>query len=231
MNAPARITTGELIRVEGVGKTYQLGKTEVDALQDVSLTIHGGEFTALMGPSGSGKSTLLNICGLIDRPTRGGCRIDGLDTSSLSEDELTLMRREKIGFVFQGFNLVPVMSVRDNVEFPLMVAGVPAKRSKAAVESVLDQVGLRDMAKRLPDELSGGQRQRVAIARALVGTPRLVIADEPTANLDGDTAAHIIDMMQALGRSRGVTFLIATHDSRMVNRCDRVVALSDGRLQ
>ena len=231
MNAPQRITTGELIRVEGVGKTYQLGKTEVDALQDVSLTIHGGEFTALMGPSGSGKSTLLNICGLIDRPTRGSCRIDGVDTSSLSEDELTLVRREKIGFVFQGFNLVPVMSVRDNVEFPLMVAGVPAKRSKAAVESVLDQVGLRDMARRLPDELSGGQRQRVAIARALVGTPRLVIADEPTANLDGDTAAHIIDMMQALGRERGVTFLIATHDSRMVNRCDRVVALNDGRLQ
>jgi putative ABC transport system ATP-binding protein len=231
MNAPMRVTTDELIRVESVGKTYQLGKTEVNALQDVSLTLHGGEFTALMGPSGSGKSTLLNICGLIDRPTRGSCRIDGVDTSSMSEDELTLLRREKIGFVFQGFNLVPVMSVRDNVEFPLMVAGVPARRSKAAVESVLDQVGLRDMARRLPDELSGGQRQRVAIARALVGTPRLVIADEPTANLDGDTAAHIIDMMQALGRSRGVTFLIATHDSRMVNRCDRVVALSDGRLQ
>jgi putative ABC transport system ATP-binding protein len=231
MNAPLRITTGELIRVEGVGKTYRLGKTEVDALQDVSLTIHGGEFTALMGPSGSGKSTLLNICGLIDRPTRGRCRIDGMDTSSMSEDELTLLRREKIGFVFQGFNLVPVMSVRDNVELPLMVAGVPAKRSRAAVDSVLDQVGLRDLARRLPDELSGGQRQRVAIARALVGTPRLVIADEPTANLDGDTAAHIIDMMQALGRERGVTFLIATHDSRMVNHCDRVVALNDGRLQ
>jgi putative ABC transport system ATP-binding protein len=231
MNAPPRITTGELISVEGVGKTYQLGKTQVNALQDVSLTLHGGEFTALMGPSGSGKSTLLNICGLIDRTTRGSCRIDGVHTSSMSEDELTLLRREKIGFVFQGFNLVPVMSVRDNVEFPLMVAGVPARRSKAAVESVLDQVGLRGMARRLPDELSGGQRQRVAIARALVGTPRLVIADEPTANLDGDTAAHIIDMMQSLGRERGVTFLIATHDSRMVNRCDRVVALNDGRLQ
>jgi putative ABC transport system ATP-binding protein len=231
MTASPRTTTGELIRVEGVCKTYQLGKTQVNALQDFSLTIQGGEFTALMGPSGSGKSTLLNICGLIDRPTRGSCRIDGVDTSSMSEDELTLLRREKFGFVFQGFNLIPVMSVRDNVEFPLMVAGVPAKRSMAAVESVLDQVGLRDMARRLPDELSGGQRQRVAIARALVGTPRIVIADEPTANLDGDTAAHIIDTMQALGRSRGVTFLIATHDSRMLNRCNRVVALNDGRLQ
>jgi putative ABC transport system ATP-binding protein len=221
----------ELIRVEGVGKTYHLGKTEVEALHDISLTIHGGEFTALMGPSGSGKSTLLNICGLIDRPSHGRCLIDGVDTAPMSEDDLTLLRREKIGFVFQGFNLIPVMSVRDNVEFPLMVAGVPAKKSAAAVEAVLDQVGLRDLARRLPDELSGGQRQRVAIARALVATPRLVIADEPTANLDGETATHIIDMMQELGRSRGVTFLIATHDSRMVNRCDRVVALVDGRLQ
>ena len=231
MNASADVTTGELISVEGVGKIYHLGKTEVEALHDVTLTICGGEFTALIGPSGSGKSTLLNICGLIDKPTSGRCVIDGMDTASMTEDELTLLRREKIGFVFQGFNLIPVMTVRDNVGFPLMVAGIPASQSDVAVEDILDQVGLSDMAGRLPDELSGGQRQRVAIARALVRTPRLVIADEPTAILDGDTAMHIIDMMQGLGRSRRVTFLIATHDTRMVHRCDRVVALVDGRLQ
>jgi putative ABC transport system ATP-binding protein len=231
MNAPQDITVGELIRVEAVSKTYRLGAIEVNALHDVSLSIHRGEFTALMGPSGSGKSTLLNICGLIDKPTRGACLIDGVDTSANTEDELTHMRREKIGFVFQGFNLIPVMSVRDNVGFPLMVAGISAKQSDATVDAMLEQVGLRDKAKRLPDELSGGQRQRVAIARALVRTPRLVIADEPTANLDGETATHIIDLMQELGRSRGVTFLIATHDPRMVQRCDRVVALVDGRLQ
>jgi len=227
----ANFVTAELIRAEGVSKTYRLGSMEVNALHDVSLTIHAGEFTALMGPSGSGKSTLLNICGLIDKPTSGTCLIDAVDTARMSGDELTLLRREKIGFVFQGFNLIPVMSVRDNVEFPLMVAGVPAKKSATAVDAILDQVGLSDKAWRRPDELSGGQRQRVAIARALVRTPRLVIADEPTANLDGDTATHIIDLMQELGRSHGVTFLIATHDARVVDRCDRVVSLVDGRLQ
>jgi putative ABC transport system ATP-binding protein len=231
MNAPAEIDPGELICVERVAKTYHLGKTEVHALQDVSLTIRRGEFTALMGPSGSGKSTLLNICGLIDQPTSGTCRVDGVDTVGKSEDELTLLRREKVGFVFQTFNLIPVMSVRDNVGFPLMVSGMPSKEFNRMVDVMLSKVGITDQSNRLPDELSGGQRQRVAIARALVRTPPLVIADEPTANLDSDTATHIIDLMQELGRKHGVTFLIATHDPRMVHRCDRVVALADGRLQ
>jgi putative ABC transport system ATP-binding protein len=231
MNAPQDVTIGELICVEAVSKTYHLGKTEVHALQDVSLTIRRGEFTALMGPSGSGKSTLLNICGLIDQPTSGACRVDGVDTVGKSEDELTLLRREKVGFVFQTFNLIPVMSVRDNVGFPLMVSGISAKEANRVVDDMLSKVGIADQADRLPDELSGGQRQRVAIARALVRTPPLVIADEPTANLDSDTATYIIDLMQELGRERGVTFLIATHDPRMVHRCDRVLALADGRLQ
>jgi putative ABC transport system ATP-binding protein len=231
MNAPESIVKTELLHLASIRKSYRLGQTEVPALKDVTLSIERGEFTALMGPSGSGKSTLLNICGLIDRPDAGVCRMGGEDTTIMSEEDLTYVRRERIGFVFQGFNLVPVMTVAENVELPLLLNGEPSPAREGAVRDVLEQVGLTELSQRRPDELSGGQRQRVAIARALVKSPQLVIADEPTANLDGETARQIISLMHELGRSGAVTFLIATHDSRMADRCDRLVRMSDGVLQ
>lgn len=223
--------SAELIRLEGIKKSYRMGQAEVSALRDVTLTIHKGEFVALMGPSGSGKSTVLNICGLVDQPSAGSCWIDGQDTDRLSQRDLTLVRREKIGFVFQGFNLVPVMTAFENVEYPLLLAGLAPKARRDGVRHMLDRVGLADFEHRRPDELSGGERQRVAIARALVKAPKLVVADEPTANLDSATANQIIELMHELGRSNGITFLIATHDTRMASQCDRVINLSDGVLQ
>jgi putative ABC transport system ATP-binding protein len=218
-----------LIRLEGVSKSYRMGQTDVPALRDVTLSVAAGEFAALVGPSGSGKSTLLNICGLVDQPDSGQLSIDGEAADRLSQRQLTLIRREKIGFVFQGFNLVPVMTAFENVEYPLFLAGAGDRAQR--VRKMLAQVGLAELEHRRPDELSGGQRQRVAIARALVKQPRLVIADEPTANLDSATAAQIVDLMHDLGRSHGTTFLIATHDARMTARCDRAIQLCDGELQ
>ena len=223
--------SAELIRLERIKKSYRMGQAEVSALRNVTLTIHKGEFVALMGPSGSGKSTVLNICGLVDQPSAGSCWIDGQNTDRLSQRDLTLIRREKIGFVFQGFNLVPVMTTFENVEYPLLLAGLAPKARRDGVRHMLDRVGLADLERRRPDELSGGERQRVAIARALVKAPKLVVADEPTANLDSATANQIIELMHELGRSNGITFLIATHDTRMASQCDRVINLSDGVLQ
>ena len=221
----------DLIRLESVSKSYAMGAVPVAALREISLSIEAGEFAALTGPSGSGKSTLLNICGLVDRPDAGRLFIDGQAMGDLPERALTYVRREKIGFVFQGFNLVPVMTAYENVEFPLFLAGTAAAERRGQVNHMLDRVGLIDQAQRRPDELSGGQRQRVAIARALVKRPRLVVADEPTANLDGATATQIIDLMHELGRSNGTTFVIATHDARVTSRCDRSILLTDGVLQ
>ncbi len=219
-----------LLQLRDVAKAYRVGKVTVPALRGVSLDVAEGEFLALVGPSGSGKSTLLHICGLIDAPDSGRCQLEGRDASRLGPRELAILRREMVGFVFQGFNLVPVLTALENVEIPLLLAGVAraerAERSRASLEAV----GLGGLERRRPDELSGGQRQRVAIARAMVGRPRLVLADEPTANLDGATAAQVIDVMRELGRNRRVTFLVATHDERMARHCDRVVALRDGVL-
>ena len=220
-----------VVRLSNVTKTYRSGQVRVPALRDVSFALAGGELVALTGPSGSGKSTLLNLCGLIDRPDEGEREIAGTSVAGLSESQLTLLRREKVGFVFQGFNLVPVMSVFDNVEYPLLLLGQPAEERRTAVRAVLARVGLAAFESRLPDALSGGQRQRVAIARALVKSPLLVIADEPTGNLDSDTAAHIVDLLRELAHERGAAVVVATHDDRMTGRCDRVVRLSDGELQ
>jgi putative ABC transport system ATP-binding protein len=202
----------------------------VPALRGVSLDVEAGALVALVGPSGSGKSTLLNVCGLIDAPDEGSYVFDGEETRDLRAGDLTRLRRERIGFVFQGFNLVPVLTASENVEVPLLIAGVPRGERKRRVREALEAVGLSGEAGRRPDRLSGGQRQRVAIARALVKRPRLVLADEPTANLDGVTAAQVVDVMRALGRAQGATFLVATHDARLTGHCDRTVALKDGVL-
>jgi putative ABC transport system ATP-binding protein len=233
MSAVAVATDGTpaLLHLEHVSKSYRVGDGRVSALRDVHLKLHHGEFIALKGPSGSGKTTLLNICGLLDTLDMGRYVLAGEDTARLSQRQLALLRRRLIGFVFQGFNLVPVMTAYENVEYPLLLAGMPAAQRKQRVTALLQRVGLAEFAKHRPDHLSGGQRQRVAVARALVKQPSLVIADEPTANLDTDTARHVIDLMHELGKLNHTTFLIATHDERMAARCDRTLTMLDGVLQ
>jgi putative ABC transport system ATP-binding protein len=202
----------------------------VRGLDRVSATVSKGEFVAVSGPSGSGKSTLLNICGLIDQPDAGSCRLEGRDVTGLSPRELTLIRRHRIGFIFQGFNLVPVVTAFENVECPLLLAGVAPKERAEATGQILERVGLWEYRRHRPDRLSGGQRQRVAIARALAKRPAIVLADEPTANLDTETATRVVELMKGLGGELGTTFLIATHDPRMSDPCDCSLRLVDGRI-
>jgi putative ABC transport system ATP-binding protein len=211
-------------------KEYRQGSIAVPALQGVDLTIRGGEFTALMGPSGSGKTTLLNIIGGLDEPTSGAVFVEGQDLAGLSRPALSDLRLSRIGFVFQAYNLIPVLSAYENAEFVLLLRGVPALERRARVSRVLADVGLEGMENRRPSELSGGQQQRVAVARAIAGEPALVLADEPTANLDSTTAQLLIDTMRKLNREQGITFLFATHDPRVQEGARRVVRLVDGRI-
>lgn len=220
-----------VVALHGVHKTYRLGQHVIPALQGVDLAVQRGELLALTGPSGSGKSTILNLCGLIDAPDAGSIALDGQPVTGLAEDQRTLLRRDALGFVFQSFNLVPVMTVAENVDYPLFLTGVPAAERRERVAAQLQAVGLQDHAHHRPDALSGGQRQRVAIARALIKRPRLVIADEPTASLDSHTADQVLDLMRERCHAEGAAFVIATHDSRLTRRCDRVVALLDGQIE
>ncbi len=220
-----------IVEVTDVTKQYPLGKTVVKALHGVSLTINAGEFTAIAGPSGSGKTTLLNLIGCVDVPTTGMVKIDGQSTSALNDKALTDLRLHKLGFIFQSFNLVQVLTVSQNVEFPLLLQGgtTPAERSKRVAE-MIEKVGLSGQVKQRPSELSGGQRQRVAIARALVTRPRIVMADEPTANLDSVTGQTIIDLMKHLNSAEKTTFIFSTHDPRVMNHAGRIVHMVDGRI-
>lgn len=220
-----------LIAMQNITKSYHLGQNKIPALKTLHLEIGVGEFIALQGPSGSGKSTLLNLCGLLDQADSGHYLLKGIEIHNQSQRRLTALRREMIGFIFQGFNLVPVMTVFENVEYPLLLSRKSRPERRHAVDLILQRVGLSSHHKHRPDQLSGGQRQRVAIARALVKQPALVIADEPTANLDGKTANEIIALMHEISRESGSTFLIATHDERMSTQCDRVLTLIDGVLQ
>lgn len=219
------------IELRAVHKSYQLGAHVVNALQGVDLKLARGELLALTGPSGSGKSTILNLCGLIDHADSGDILLNGVDIKQYSETQKTLQRRDTIGFIFQSFNLVPVMTVAENVDYPLFLTGVPADERRERVAAQLKAVGLHEHAQHLPDALSGGQRQRVAIARALIKRPSLVIADEPTASLDSHTADQVLDLMRERGHAEGVAFIVASHDSRLTSRSDRIVSLLDGRLQ
>jgi putative ABC transport system ATP-binding protein len=220
-----------VVELRQVHKTYRLGLHVIPALQGVDLAVQRGELLALTGPSGSGKSTLLNLCGLIDVADSGQILFAGQPVQDLDETGRTLLRRDALGFVFQNFNLVPVMTVAENVDYPLFIAGVPAAERRERVAAQLLAVGLQEHAAHRPDALSGGQRQRVALARALVKRPRLVIADEPTASLDSHTADQMLELMRERCHAEGAAFVIATHDSRLSQRCDRVLALLDGRLQ
>jgi putative ABC transport system ATP-binding protein len=203
----------------------------VPAVQDVTLEIRSGEFAALQGPSGSGKTTLLNLLGLLDRPDAGSVAVEGRDGESLSENARSDLRRDRFGFVFQTFNLIPVLSAEENVAYPMAIARVPADARRARARELLEAVGLAEKSAVRPDLLSGGQRQRVAIARALANRPAIVFADEPTANLDSHTAEEILDLMRGINESSGVAFLFATHDPRVVARARRVLRLHDGRVE
>jgi len=220
-----------LIETEAVSRIYQLGKTEIHALQKVSVSIDEGEFVCIVGPSGCGKTTLLNIIGCIDRPTSGRVRLDGRQVDRLNDNAETDTRLHTIGFIFQSFNLIPVLEVSDNIAFPMVLAKVPKAERQRRTAYLIDLVGLSDAARHKPDELSGGQRQRVAIARALANNPRLVIADEPTANLDSETGKLILQAMKELNEKERVTFLFSTHDPMIMEYADRKIHLLDGAVQ
>ena len=217
------------VSVRNVSKDYVLGRTIVRALHDVSLEVERSEFISIAGPSGSGKSTLLNLVSAIDSPTTGEVFIDGVALKSLDDNGLSDLRANKIGFIFQTFNLIPVLSAYENVEFPLLFKR-HGSVSKTRVKEVLARVGLADFMHHRPDELSGGQRQRVAVARALVTDPLIVLADEPTANLDSETGQAVIDLMLEINRSAGTTFIFSTHDPSVMSHARRVVRLVDGRI-
>ncbi len=218
-----------IIRLSDVTKEYFLGSTKVEALKGVSFEITKGEFTAIAGPSGSGKSTILNMIGCIDNPTAGHILIGGDDVSSLPDKKLTKYRRSTISFIFQSFNLIPVLNVYENIELPLLLEkGLDEKTRRERVMRLIEEVGLADRLKNKPNELSGGQRQRVAIARALVTNPLVILADEPTANLDSATGAKILELMQELNQREGTTFLFSTHDQHIMTLARRVIAIKDG---
>ena len=217
------------VRLEQVEKIYPLGQTQVVALKGITLSINSGEFTTIAGPSGCGKSTLLNLIGCMDKPSHGEVYIEAQPISALSDRALTSLRLHKLGFIFQSFNLIPVLSVEQNIEFPLLIQGHhSAAERKSRVEKLIDEVGLQAQKKQRANELSGGQRQRVAIARALVTDPRLVLADEPTANLDSANGERIIALMKTINKTHGTTFIFSTHDPQVMSQATRIVRLKDG---
>jgi putative ABC transport system ATP-binding protein len=217
-----------LIALQQVHKYYRMGQNQIAALQDVNLEIAAGEFVAVWGPSGSGKSTLCNLVGLLDNPSLGEVFLNGKAVSGLDDDRLSELRNSSIGFVFQNFNLIPVLTALENVMLPLQVRGQPSKEAASRAFELLDELELSEHVRHRPDKLSGGQQQRVAIARALITDPAIVIADEPTANLDSITAVKIITLMRKLNERRGTTFLFSTHDQRLLDRVSRHVLLRDG---
>jgi putative ABC transport system ATP-binding protein len=220
-----------IVELDRVTKVYRQGAVDVFALRGLSLRIAKGEFSTLSGPSGSGKTTALNLIGALDSPTEGRVLLEGKDLSSLGRRELSRIRRDRIGFVFQAYNLMPVLTALENAEMVPRLQGVDPKERRDRVMALLADVGLEGMEDRLPSALSGGQQQRVAIARAIASNPAIVLADEPTANVDSETAEHLLDIMQKLNRERGVTFLFSTHDPRVMNRASRIIRIVDGRVE
>lgn len=220
-----------LMTVENITKSYWMGEVEQTVLSGVDLSLQAGEFVGLVGPSGCGKTTLLNICGLIDRPDSGQLHWHGRELTGQSSAALTELRRRTFGFVFQEFNLIPVMSARDNISYPLMLLGLSRKEQAERVTALANAVGIGSLLDKRPAHLSGGQRQRVAIARALAKRPELIIADEPTASLDEETALTVVDLLRTLSRKFNTTVLVATHDTRLSRWCDRLIHLHQGRLQ
>ncbi len=220
----------EILEVRQVSKTYGVGANQVRPLNNVSLKIHQGEFLAIVGPSGSGKTTLLNIMSGLDRPTEGAAYLAGLDISAMDGNTLADFRRDSIGFIFQSYNLIPVLTVFENIEYVLNLQKIPKSERRKRVKEILETLGLKDMESRFPRELSGGQQQRVAVARAVVTEPKLIFADEPTANLDSTTGSHLIQFMKELNQTRGITFVFSTHDSHIMSEAQRIVSIKDGQI-
>jgi putative ABC transport system ATP-binding protein len=220
----------DLVTVDAVSRRFPLDRSDVRALEEVSLRVSAGELLAIAGPSGSGKTTLLNLIGCIDKPSSGRIVLDGEDTRKLTPMQTTALRRCKIGFIFQTFNLIPVFTASENVEFPLLVQGMGGGERRRRAAAALERVGLASRAAHRPDLLSGGERQRVAVARAIVHQPALVLADEPTANLDTENAMQLIELMRELNRNLGLTFIFSTHDQRLLEHTPRIVKLCDGHV-
>ena len=219
-----------IVSMQEVVKNYHLGKAVVNALRGIDLEVEKGEFICIAGPSGSGKTTLLNLIGCLDKPSSGKIFLDGDDVERLSDNRLSRLRAERIGFIFQTFNLIPVLSAFENAEYPLLLKGVPRASRKNKVLSMLKEVELSDFVRHRPDQLSGGQRQRVAIARALVADPEMILADEPTANLDSETGKAIVDLMRKINQEMKTTFIFSTHDAMVMKYAHRMIRLQDGRI-
>lgn len=219
-----------LIKITDLHKQYHLGRTTIDALKGISFDIEAGDFITILGPSGCGKTTLLNLIGSIDDPSSGSILFEDQNICGLSDNRKSEIRLTKIGFIFQSFNLIPVLNVRENIEFPMILANAPPRTRTARIDELVETVGLKDFELHKPDELSGGQRQRVAIARALVNRPKLVIADEPTANLDSVTGTMIIEEMKALNEQEKVTFVFSTHNQDVMKYAKRIIRLKDGAI-
>ncbi len=219
-----------MIALQGITRHFQLGEQPVCALEQINLTITSGEYIAVMGPSGSGKSTLLNVLGLLDRPDSGHYLLDGTDTAQLGERELATLRSRRIGFVFQSFHLVPRLSARENIELPLMLSGMAPALRQQRVDALLEGLALSNRAGHKPAELSGGQRQRVAIGRAMAMSPALLLADEPTGNLDSHSGEEVMALLERLNRQQGITLIVVTHDERLGARAGRQIRMNDGRI-
>lgn len=219
-----------LLELKGVEKIYQQGKIDVRALRGIDLMVEKGEFTTVFGPSGSGKTTLLNMIGCLDKPTKGEILFDGSGLNDMSKKELALVRRHNIGFIFQSYNLIPVLTAYENVEFAIRLTDANDKEIREKVMDILESVGLGDMVNRRPNELSGGQKQRVAIARALVKEPKLVLADEPTANLDSKTSDVVLEIMVKMNEQHGTTFIFSTHDPQVMDYANRLIEIRDGEI-
>jgi putative ABC transport system ATP-binding protein len=221
----------EIIKVKNLEKIYQDNGVPVHAVRGVNLDISKGEFLVIAGPSGSGKTTLLNMIGALDKPTKGSIYFDGEDITAKSKSELSNLRLRKLGFIFQAYNLIPVLTALENIEFSMMLLGVPEKEREDKALKLMDELGIKDLANKRPNEMSGGQQQRVAVARAIVNNPAIVLADEPTANLDSKTAGHLLGLMQKMNEEKNITFIFSSHDKQVMNRAKRLLILKDGLIE
>lgn len=221
----------EIVKAEKLEKTYQDNGVPVHALKGIDLSVSKGEYVVIAGPSGSGKTTLLNMLGALDKPTNGKIFFEGEDITVKDKNTLSRMRLHKLGFIFQAYNLIPVLSAIENIEFSMMLLGIPDREREEKALSLMDELGIKELAHKRPNEMSGGQQQRVAVARAIVNNPSLVLADEPTANLDSVTAGHLLDLMEKMNTDKNITFIFSSHDKQVIDRAKRLIILKDGMIQ
>jgi putative ABC transport system ATP-binding protein len=221
----------EILRTEKLEKTYQDNGVPVQAIKGIDLKIDRGEFLVIAGPSGSGKTTLLNLLGALDRPTNGKVFFENEDLTQKDKNQLSSIRLHKLGFIFQAYNLIPVLSALENIEFSMMLLGIPEKERESKALELMNELGIKELANKRPNEMSGGQQQRVAVARAIVNNPSVVLADEPTANLDSVTAGHLLDLMEQMNKNKNITFIFSSHDKQVMDRAKRLLILKDGRIE